>query len=39
MLSRIKKEIPFERSFAYTPYAYLWSETNELKATQIYKSS
>lgn len=39
MLSRPKKQIPFEKSFASTEYAYLWSKINVLKATEVTKGS
>jgi very-short-patch-repair endonuclease len=39
MLSRPQREISFEKSFASSPYSYLWSKKNKLRADQVSKGS
>ena len=35
MSIRLKKEVPFDKSFASTPYANLWSKINTLRADEV----
>jgi len=39
MSTRPKKEIPFENSFASTPYTHLWSKLNTLRPNEVCKGS